>query len=254
MESSNRLRRFLWAAVIFLSMIGVAVAVRRTVVLLPVVLHGYHPPPPPANPVAAQFAPLDDLFARYPYLTLIHIIPGLLFMILGPLQFNANLRARHPQFHRISGRMFLICSAIIGISALVMSFGMPAIGGVNQAVATTLFATFFLFALTKAFIHIRRGEIPLHRQWMIRGFATGLAVATIRPIIGFFFATSRLTHLTPHEFFGTAFWLGFTLQLVAAEAWIHATAQASAQSLTPRATPRNAPFLRDEAANPPYPR
>ena len=53
--------------------------------------------------------------------------------------------------------------------------------------------------------------------------AIGLAVATIRPIIGFFFATSRLTHLTPHEFFGTAFWLGFTLQLMAAEAWIHYT-------------------------------
>ena len=223
MEPSSRLRRALWRAVIFLAFIGVAVAIRRTAVLLPVALHGYHPPPPAPNPVAAQFAPLDDLFAHYPFLTLIHIIPGLIFMILGPLQFIPAIRARHPQFHRVNGRIFLICSAIIGISALVMSFGMPAIGGVNQATATTLFATFFLFALTKAFIHIRRREFALHREWMIRAFATGLAVATIRPIIGFFFATSRLTHLTPHEFFGTAFWLGFTLQLMAAEAWIHYT-------------------------------
>lgn len=229
MERSNRLHRAIWSAVIFLAFVGVAVVVRRTFVLLPVILHGYHPPPPAPNPVAAQFVPLDDLFAHYPYLTLIHIIPGLFFMILGPLQFNSNLRARHPKFHRISGRIFLICSAIIGISALVMSFGMPAIGGVNQAAATTLFAIFFLFALTKAFVHIRRREIILHRQWMIRAFATGLAVATIRPIIGFFFATSRLTHLTPHEFFGTAFWLGFIVQLIAAEAWIHYT-QPHAQS------------------------
>ena len=44
-------------------------------------------------------------------------------------------------------------------------------------------------------------------------FAIGLAVATIRPIVGIFFATSRLTHLTPRDFFGTAFWLGFTLTL-----------------------------------------
>lgn len=48
-------------------------------------------------------------------------------------------------------------------------------------------------------------------------------LAAIRPIIGIFFATSRLTHLTPHDFFGTAFWLGFTLQLIAAESWIHYT-------------------------------
>jgi uncharacterized membrane protein YozB (DUF420 family) len=91
-------------------------------------------------------------------------------------------------------------------------------------VATTLFATFFLFALCKAFWHIRRREIALHREWMIRAFAVGLAVATIRPIIGFFFATSRLTGLTPHEFFGVAFWIGFVLQIMAAEAWIHWTA------------------------------
>jgi hypothetical protein len=27
--------------------------------------------------------------------------------------------------------------------------------------------------------------------------------------------------LTPHDFFGTAFWLGFTIQLMAAEVWIN---------------------------------
>jgi hypothetical protein len=58
---------------------------------------------------------------------------------------------------------------------------------------------------------------------MIRAFAVGLAVATIRPIIGLFFATSRLSGLTAHEFFGIAFWIGFVLQLIAAEAWIQTT-------------------------------
>jgi uncharacterized membrane protein len=223
MEPSSRLRRMLWIGTIFLAVIGVAVATRRMVMVLPVVLHGYRPPSPPANPVAAQFASLDDLFAHYPILTLVHIFPGLLLMILGPLQFSRKLRERYPKFHRVNGRVFLICAAIVGISALAMSLGMPAIGGVNQAAATTLFATFFLFALGKAFVHIRRREIVLHREWMMRAFGTGLAVATIRPIIGFFFATSRLTGLTTHEFFGTAFWLGFTLQLMAVEAWIQHT-------------------------------
>src|SRR5262249_9893424 len=35
------------------------------------------------------------------------------------------------------------CGAVVGTTALVMSFGMPAIGGVNQAAATTLFAPVF---------------------------------------------------------------------------------------------------------------
>jgi uncharacterized membrane protein len=134
------------------------------------------------------------------------------------------MRSRHPRWHRINGRIFLLGGYIVGVSALVMSVAMPAIGGVNQAVATTLFGILFLIALTKAFRHILRREIPQHREWMIRAYAIGLAVATIRPIVGFFFATSPLTGLTPHDFFGTAFWLGFTVQTIAAEIYIRATA------------------------------
>jgi hypothetical protein len=44
---------------------------------------GYHPPTVTSHPPAAQFAALDDLFSRYPILTLVHIVPGLLFMVLG---------------------------------------------------------------------------------------------------------------------------------------------------------------------------
>lgn len=217
------LRRALWSVVIFLAAIGCAVAIRRIVVLSSVLEHGYHPVAS-ANPRLAQLAGLDNIFARHPGLTLIHIVPGLLFMMLGPIQFSRSIRARHLWWHRLSGRIFVVCGLVIGVSALVMSFAMPAIGGVNQAAATTLFSILFLFALSKAFWHIRRREIALHREWMIRAFAIGLAVATIRPIVGIFFATSPLTGLTPREFFGTAFWIGFVLHLVAAEAWIHTTA------------------------------
>jgi uncharacterized membrane protein len=150
----------------------------------------------------------------------------LLFMLLGPCQFSRAIRTRHPKWHRINGRIFVACAYVVGISALIMSVAMPAIGGVNQAVATTLFGILFLIALTKALRHILCGEIQQHREWMIRAYAIGLAVATVRPIVGFFFATSPLTGLTPREFFGTAFWLGFTLQAIAAEVYVHATAPA----------------------------
>jgi len=52
---------------------------------------------------------------------------------------------------------------------------------------------------------------------MIRAFGVSLGIATTRPIGGLFFAARRLS---PLEFFGTAFRLGFTLTLLAAEAWI----------------------------------
>jgi Predicted membrane protein (DUF2306) len=224
MRDGTRTSRAVWGVVIFLAAIGTAVAVRRMVHVVPVVIRGYRAPAAAANPALAQLTALDDLFARYPILTLVHIVPGLLFMLLGPWQFSATIRARHLRWHRWNGRIFVGCGVVIGVSALVMSFAMPAIGGVNQAAATILFGAFFLFALGKAVWHVLRKEVALHREWMIRAFAVGLAVATIRPIIGIFFATSRVTGLTPHEFFGTAFWIGFTVQLMAAEAWIRWTA------------------------------
>ena len=77
-------RRALWSAVIFLALVGSAVAVRRMLHLVPIVVRGYRPPAVTSNPAAAQFAALDDLFAHYPILTLVHIVPGLFFMVLGP--------------------------------------------------------------------------------------------------------------------------------------------------------------------------
>jgi len=145
--------------------------------------------------------PLSDL-------TLVHIVPGLLFMVLGPIAIQFNHSGAPSPMAPLSGRIFVICGVVIGISALVMSFGMPAIGGLNQAAATTLFATFFLFALCKAFWHIRGVKSRCHREWMIRGFRLGLRWLPSRPIIGMFFATSRFSGLTPYQFFGTAFWIG----------------------------------------------
>ena len=191
-----------------LATIGVTVVIRRLLQL--------------SSPAPASGAALGGDFARHSLLTAVHIIPGLLFMILGPLQFVPGLRSRRPVLHRRSGRVFVASGIVIGTTALVMSTRMS-IGGINQSVATMLFAVVFLFDLVKAFVAIRRGDVARHREWMIRAFAIGLAVATIRPIVGAFFATRRLSGLTPHEFFGTAFWLGFTLHLIAAEGWVNYT-------------------------------
>ena len=141
-------------------------------------------------------------------------------MIVMPLQFVSRIRTRRLAWHRWSGRLLIVLGFVVGTSALVMSYTM-AIGGANETAATTLFAILFLFFLSMGFWNIRQRRIVRHREWMIRAFGVALGIATTRPIVGAFFAARRLS---PHEFFGTAFWLGFTLTLLAAEAWIHYSA------------------------------
>jgi uncharacterized membrane protein len=215
MTISTRITRILWIAVIFLVVIGIAAVTRRTLVLFwPGQVGGK------ASPAAA----LDAGFARHMGLTLIHILPGGLFLVLAPLQFMPSVRQKHLQLHRWMGRVLVVCGLVIGISALVMSYQMN-IGGPNETAATTLFAIVFLICLIKAYRHIRRKEVERHREWMIRAFGVGLGVATTRPIVGMFFAFRRLT---PHEFFGIAFWLGFTITFLAAEIWVDYTRQQKA--------------------------
>jgi uncharacterized membrane protein len=210
--------RFVWIGVIVLATIGVAAATRRALVLFwPAIFAGKYPPA----------AALDIGFAKHAALTLIHILPGALFLVLTPLQFVPSIRLKHLQLHRWLGRILVISGLLIGISSLVMSFTMN-IGGANETAATTLFGILFLFCLIKAYRHIRRKEVAQHREWMIRTFGIGLGVATTRPIVGMFFAFRKLT---PHEFFGIAFWLGFTITFLAAEAWIEYTRQHAIQTI-----------------------
>jgi hypothetical protein len=124
--------------------------------------------------------------------------------------------------HRRIGYVVLTSGLATGVTALMMTT-QAAIGGATERAATALFGVLFLVALARAFAWIRRRQVALHREWMIRAFSLGLAIATIRPIVGVFFATQGLTRLTPPEFFGIAFWIGFTVHLIAAEAWINHT-------------------------------
>jgi len=210
MSGSKPATRFLWFAVIFLVVIGIAAVTRRSLVLIWPQHFGGN-----ASPAAS----LDAGFARHVALTFVHILPGALFLGLASFQFARRVRQQHLQFHRWSGRVLVVCGLIIGVSALIMSFTMN-IGGPNETAATTLFAIVFLICLVKAYLYIRRKEVERHREWMIRAFAVGLGVATTRPIVGMFFAFRRMT---PREFFGIAFWLGFTITFLAAEAWIDYT-------------------------------
>jgi len=94
------------------------------------------------------------------------------------------------------------------------------VGGWVERSAVLLFNSLFLFSLFRAYWHMRRGELLLQRRWMLRAIVILLGIATTRPVMGVFFATSPLTHLAPSQFFGIAFWIGFSINALAIELWL----------------------------------
>ena len=206
-DQSSQGNHRLWIALVILCAIGAAAATRRIVTLGTAPLVS-----------SSEFAVLDAHFAAKARMTLVHIVPSLLFVLLVPLQFVASLRQRYPQFHRWTGRLIMSLGLVIGISALWLSA--HPVGGAVESTATVFFGCFFLVSLGKAWFHIRNRRVDLHREWVTRMVAIALGVATTRPIMAVFFATSRLTGLTPPQFFGPAMWLGFLSTCIAGEFWI----------------------------------
>jgi uncharacterized membrane protein len=205
-------RTGVWAVVLALCAIAAAVSIRRLVVL--------------ANPVSNSASPaaaLDSLFAAKAGLTRGHVIAGLALAVLIPVQLSARIRRQFPVVHRWLGRTLMIIGIVVGLSGYAM-VAIP-IGGWLEVSAIVVYATAFLAALLIAWRHIRRGDVARHREWMLRAVAIGLGIATTRPVVGVFFATSALTGLTPSEFFGTAFWIGFTSTALAGEWYVRSTRQ-----------------------------
>lgn len=214
------LRLALWCGVAILVAIGIASAMGRAWSL-------EHPGL--ADNLIRQMLPATEVhfvdefnrwFATHPILTLVHIVPGSLFFILGPFQFSSRIRTRYLRFHRWSGRVVALAALPVGLSGLLFGVVFP-FGGPLASSAILVAGAFFLLAVTRAFIAIRRHDVARHREWMIRMFAIGLGISTVR-IVGLvllpIIPTRSLELRT-----GLSFWLGFALTFAAAEFWVRHT-------------------------------
>lgn len=185
--------------------IAVAVVLRRILALV-------NPPqsPPP------QMAGLDKVFASHTALTLTHILPALAFVVLLALTyFRRFARSRWIEY------LLFPLGAVVGITAYAMSA--YAIGGWTERSAVFFFNSLFLYSLFRAWQFQRADNLQLKQRWLTRSVAILLGIATTRPVMGVFFATSTLTHLKPQQFFGIAFWIGFSINTIAIELWLRSS-------------------------------
>jgi hypothetical protein len=190
------LRLGFWACTV----ISVAVVLRRAVALA----HPLQSAPP-------RLAELDAAFASHAALTVAHILPALAFVLLTPFVYIRRFAgATWPK------RLLFPLGLVVGVTAYAMS--KYSVGGWVERCAVLLFNSLFLFSLFRAW-HLRR-EPVLTLRWMTRAIAVLLGVATTRPVMGIFFAASSVTHLSPEQFFGIAFWIGFSINTLIVELWL----------------------------------
>jgi len=119
----------------------------------------------------------------------LHINGGTLALLTGPWQFWTGLRQRNLQFHRWTGRLFLfgVAMGVVGAVGLAVM----AVGGWAFEVGLMGLASAWLLTTAMAYYSIRKGLVPLHKEWMIRAYVVTFAFVFFR-MLSDYGPTSRL--------------------------------------------------------------
>jgi uncharacterized membrane protein len=169
-----------------------------------------------------EIARFDGRFAAHPRVTLTHVAAGGVFLFLGPLQFSSSIRRRYPALHRWCGRLLMLLAVLTGVSGLYFGLFVP-FSGRAEATVIALVGVLLLGSIARAYVAIRRYEVERHREWMIRAFALGVGISTVRLVAAVLDVALTPYGITPERLFVLSLWIGWLLTVVAAELWIRHT-------------------------------
>ncbi len=108
-----------------------------------------------------------------------HVLAGAAFGIAGPLQFVLALRRRFGLLHRVSGRIFVLSGATIGLSGLSLLADVAPPSTPLIDIARGFFGLALLIALVLAVAAIRDRDVLRHRAWAIRAYAIGMGAGAV---------------------------------------------------------------------------
>ncbi|GAA5229961.1 DUF2306 domain-containing protein [Arthrobacter cryoconiti] len=150
------------------------------------------------------------------YLTLaIHAVPAGLALVLGPIQFITPLRTRFPRAHRITGRIYMISVVFAAIAAIVAT-GLS-VDGFSAQVAFALLGVAWLYTVVQGYRTIRRGEVQLHRVWMVRNYALTFSAVTLRIFLVSGLALRPVLGIEFAEVYSASVWAAIFINVVIAE-------------------------------------
>lgn len=164
----------------------------------------------PGMPNAFQ----PDVYKIYALELRVHIAGGVIAALAGLTQFWGNFRNNHKKIHRWFGFTYITAVAISAPAAFILATVSQ--GGLVTHVGFGILAILWPFTTFKALYHVTRGEIELHKQWMIRSYALTFAFVILRAWLGTFIASG----VPIDEAYQTVSWLCWVPNLLIVEYFI----------------------------------
>jgi len=135
-----------------------------------------------------EITPDNARFIAAPLPIVLHIVSVVVFSLLGAFQFAPGFRGRHPDVHRLAGRVLVPCGLVAALTGLWLNQLRPPVtfsgplpasfdGPLLYVLRMVAGAAMALF-LALGLMAVLRRDIPRHRAWMIRAYALGLGAGT----------------------------------------------------------------------------
>ncbi len=134
--------------------------------------------------IPAGLLPEDSArFLALPWVLFFHALGGVVFGVLGPIQFAGVLKRRFGRAHRVTGRIFVAFGLLLALSSLRLLWQFPE-GSTWVLVTARIVASVAMAgALILALLAIRNRNVARHKAWMIRAYAIGMGSATVSLIM-----------------------------------------------------------------------
>jgi len=142
-----------------------------------------------------------------------HVLFAGIILLIGFFQIHPTWGLRWKKLHRLFGKVYI--GGILFFAApggLIMSFFINRGPWVLTSFLSQSAAWFICTLL--AYLRIRQGDVPLHRQWVLRSFSLCLAAITLRVYV---FLSSWSFDLTAPTAYALIAWLSWVPNLLICE-------------------------------------
>lgn len=147
----------------------------------------------------------------------IHALTGGITLLTGIMQFSPAIRNRLGQTHRWIGRVYVLNACLASVAAVANAAFFDIIWTARLSFA--LLGIYWFLATVIGYRMIRQRKFTLHREWMLRSFALSLFFVSFSIWVPVLAGTGGGKDAA----YTVAVTLSWTLNLLAAEAWVRLT-------------------------------
>jgi hypothetical protein len=121
---------------------------------------------------------IRGVIEQFPLRALTHMLIAPIALLAGPLQFIPSLRSRHPQVHRVLGRIYVAACVLAGAGGLATA--LHASGGPIAGWGFGILAVCWIGTTLGAWRAAVRRQLELHQLLMRLSYAMTFAAVTLR--------------------------------------------------------------------------